>query len=60
MMEELSTLATGYEVDGGQLRFQLYVWLEREVHALTELCNYGGSSLTADTGQLNFTLYCFF
>ncbi|CAG0879086.1 unnamed protein product [Darwinula stevensoni] len=41
LMEELSTLATGCEVDGGQLRFQLYVWLEREVHALKQLCHYG-------------------
>lgn len=39
-MEELSTLATGFEVDGGQLRYQLYVWLEREVEALRQLCNY--------------------
>ena len=31
MMEELSTLATGFEVDGGLLRYQLYIWLEREV-----------------------------
>lgn len=40
LMEELSTLATGFEVDGGQLRYQLYIWLEREVEALRELCNY--------------------
>lgn len=40
LMEELSTLATGFEVDGGQLRYQLYVWLEREVEALKTLCNY--------------------
>ncbi|KAL0271823.1 UNVERIFIED_CONTAM: hypothetical protein PYX00_008798 [Menopon gallinae] len=40
VMEELSTLATGFEVDGGQLRYQLYVWLEREVDALRHLCNY--------------------
>ena len=40
LMEELSTLATGFEVDGGQLRYQLYVWLEREVDALKQLCNY--------------------
>lgn len=40
VMEELSTLATGFEVDGGQLRYQLYVWLEREVDALRQLCNY--------------------
>ncbi|XP_052856631.1 dmX-like protein 2 [Drosophila gunungcola] len=40
LMEELSTLATGFEVDGGQLRYQLYMWLEREVEALKQLCNY--------------------
>ncbi|XP_060524786.1 dmX-like protein 2 isoform X2 [Cylas formicarius] len=40
LMEELSTLATGFEVDGGQLRYQLYIWLEKEVEALKELCNY--------------------
>ncbi|KAJ8919060.1 hypothetical protein NQ315_016967 [Exocentrus adspersus] len=40
LMEELSTLATGFEVDGGQLRYQLYMWLEKEVEALRHLCNY--------------------
>ncbi|KAK7072832.1 DmX-like protein 1 [Halocaridina rubra] len=51
MMEELATLATGCEVDGGQLRYQLYVWIEREVEALKEICNYcsnlhvGGTNL---------------
>jgi hypothetical protein len=44
-MEELSTLATGFEVDGGQLRYQLYVWLEREVEALRQLCNYSAGEL---------------
>ncbi|KAL7295893.1 hypothetical protein TKK_0010937 [Trichogramma kaykai] len=44
LMEELSTLATGFEVDGGQLRYQLYVWLEREVDALRQLCNYSAST----------------
>lgn len=43
VMEELSTLATGFEVDGGQLRYQLYVWLEREVEALRTLCSYTSS-----------------
>jgi hypothetical protein len=43
MMEELSTLATGFEVDGGLLRYQLYIWLEREVEALKYLCNYGAT-----------------
>ena len=50
MMEELSTLATGFEVDGGLLRYQLYIWLEREVEALKQLCNYG-----ATDSYLNFS-----
>lgn len=45
LMEELSTLATGYEVDGGQLRYQLYVWLEKEVEALKQLCNYSNTNV---------------
>lgn len=45
LMEELSTLATGYEVDGGQLRYQLYVWLEKEVEALKQLCNYSNTNI---------------
>ncbi|XP_055931190.1 dmX-like protein 2 isoform X2 [Argiope bruennichi] len=48
MMEELSTLATGYEVDGGQLRYQLYIWLEKSVSALKDLCLYGASSENYD------------
>lgn len=57
MMEELATLATGCEVDGGQLRYQLYVWLEREVEALKEVCNYcstlhaGGESTVLSRGS---------
>uniref|UniRef100_A0A8K9Y419 Dmx-like 2 n=1 Tax=Oncorhynchus mykiss TaxID=8022 RepID=A0A8K9Y419_ONCMY len=34
LMTELRTLATGYEVDGGKLRFQLYSWLEKEIGAM--------------------------
>ncbi|XP_071118494.1 dmX-like protein 2 isoform X1 [Haliotis cracherodii] len=41
LMEELGTLATGFEVDGGQLRYQLYIWLEKEAEVLRVLCNYG-------------------
>ena len=48
MMEELATLATGFEVDGGQLRYQLYVWLEKEVDVLKKLCNYGQDMDTAN------------
>ena len=40
LMEELSTLATGFEVDGGRLRYHLYVWLEKSVRALKLICNY--------------------
>ena len=43
MMEELSTLATGFEVDGGQLRYQLYIWLEKEVEVLKQISNYGSN-----------------
>ncbi|XP_001850447.2 dmX-like protein 2 isoform X2 [Culex quinquefasciatus] len=58
LMEELSTLATGFEVDGGQLRYQLYVWLEREVEALKQLCNYstGDSDNTAIEDNNNLDL----
>lgn len=54
LMEELSTLATGYEVDGGELRYHLYLWLEREVDALRHLCNY--SSKDSMIVQCKYTL----
>lgn len=54
LMEELSTLATGFEVDGGQLRYQLYVWLEQEVDALRQLCSY---SVNSDGDVTNVTEY---
>uniref|UniRef100_A0AAY4DLG9 RAVE complex protein Rav1 C-terminal domain-containing protein n=1 Tax=Denticeps clupeoides TaxID=299321 RepID=A0AAY4DLG9_9TELE len=37
---ELRTLSTGYELDGGKLRYQLCHWLEREVLALQKSCGY--------------------
>uniref|UniRef100_A0AAV2LT10 RAVE complex protein Rav1 C-terminal domain-containing protein n=1 Tax=Knipowitschia caucasica TaxID=637954 RepID=A0AAV2LT10_KNICA len=40
LMTELRTLATGFEVDGGKLRFQLYHWLEKEIAAMHTICNY--------------------
>uniref|UniRef100_A0A8C9ZUX1 Dmx like 1 n=1 Tax=Sander lucioperca TaxID=283035 RepID=A0A8C9ZUX1_SANLU len=42
MTNELRTLSTGYELDGGKLRCQLYQWLEREVIvvALQRCCSY--------------------
>ncbi|XP_036399106.1 dmX-like protein 2 isoform X4 [Megalops cyprinoides] len=47
LMTELRTLATGYEVDGGKLRFQLYNWLEKEIWAMHKICNY-----KAEDGEL--------
>ncbi|CAG0879339.1 unnamed protein product [Cyprideis torosa] len=43
LMEELSTLANGCETDGGQMRYHLYIWLERMVDALRQLCGYGAA-----------------
>ncbi|CAI2358263.1 unnamed protein product [Caenorhabditis sp. 36 PRJEB53466] len=40
LTEELSTLASGFEVDGGQLRYQLMNWLKKEVDVLSKNCDY--------------------
>lgn len=48
LMTELRTLATGFEVDGGKLRFQLYSWLEKEIAAMHNICNY----------KVNFSVLC--
>ncbi|XP_054630214.1 dmX-like protein 1 isoform X1 [Dunckerocampus dactyliophorus] len=40
LTNELRTLSTGYELDGGKLRYQLYQWLEKEVVTLQHCCNY--------------------
>ncbi|XP_077146958.1 dmX-like protein 1 isoform X1 [Ranitomeya variabilis] len=40
---ELRTLSTGYEVDGGKLRYQLYSWLEKAVVALQKICDYSAN-----------------
>ncbi|XP_053214869.1 dmX-like protein 2 isoform X2 [Panonychus citri] len=50
LMEELSTLATGFEVDGGRLRYHLYVWLEKSVIALKVVCNYRTFSMRGGEG----------
>jgi len=59
IVDELSTLATGFEVDGGQLRYQLYIWLEKEVEVLKLLCNYGmeSSSTLRDIKYSNGKFY---
>lgn len=40
IMEELSSLASGLNIDGDQLRIRLYEWLEKSVEALKKICNY--------------------
>lgn len=40
MMDELSTLASGFEIDGGQLRFELFKWLENECKVLHTICDF--------------------
>ena len=61
LMEELSTLALGCEVDGGQLRYQLYLWLEREVEALRQLCNYSPGDIdTPDIACKNMVFFNIF
>lgn len=47
---ELRTLSTGYEVDGGKLRYQLYQWLEREVVALQKTCDYNAEIEETQSG----------
>uniref|UniRef100_A0A6J0SL40 DmX-like protein 1 isoform X4 n=1 Tax=Pogona vitticeps TaxID=103695 RepID=A0A6J0SL40_9SAUR len=47
---ELRTLSTGYEVDGGKLRYQLYHWLEKEVIALQKACNYSDEAEAVESG----------
>lgn len=37
LIEEMSTLANGFEVVGGQLRYYMYYWLERETELLKKL-----------------------
>ncbi|XP_048375702.1 dmX-like protein 2 [Sphaerodactylus townsendi] len=53
LMTELRTLATGYEVDGGKLRFQLYNWLEKEIAALHEISNHEARGKEDAGAQIN-------
>ena len=51
LMGEMATLTTGFEVDGGQLRLQLYLWLDRELQALQQLCNYSPTPVSNVAGD---------
>jgi len=62
MVDELSTLATGFEVDGGQLRYQLYIWLEKEVEVLKRLSSYMMGSdphKDASHGKISGVNFCY-
>lgn len=48
LIEEMSTLATGFEVVGGQLRYFMYYWLERETQVLRDLGDYKQDSNNDD------------
>ncbi|CAF4260362.1 unnamed protein product, partial [Rotaria sp. Silwood2] len=39
IVEEMATLATGFEVAGGQLRHHLACWLEQEIGVIRQFCN---------------------
>ncbi|KAM4809558.1 dmX-like protein 1 [Rhinophrynus dorsalis] len=53
---ELRTLSTGYEVDGGKLRYHLYSWLERAVVALQKICDYNANlEELSPGGAFNFS-----
>uniref|UniRef100_A0A0K0DNJ9 WD_REPEATS_REGION domain-containing protein n=1 Tax=Angiostrongylus cantonensis TaxID=6313 RepID=A0A0K0DNJ9_ANGCA len=68
LTEELSTLASGFEVDGGQLRYQLLIWLDKEVNILQNLCDYQSTSdahvenndenFELESDPKSFTSYC--
>ena len=45
MTDELSTLASGAEVDGGQLRAELFDWLEHECAMLKSICGYAATDV---------------
>ncbi|KAM3726028.1 DmX-like protein [Dirofilaria immitis] len=57
LVEELSTLANAFEVDGGQLRFQLFNWLEAGVNVLRKICScrddHNSLKLDDNTGNKN-------
>ncbi|CAF1387729.1 unnamed protein product [Adineta ricciae] len=44
IVEEMATLATGFEVAGGQLRHHLACWLEQEIGVIRHLCNLNTSA----------------
>ncbi|CAD5215760.1 unnamed protein product [Bursaphelenchus okinawaensis] len=44
MADELSTLASGAEVDGGELRHEMMNWLAKECSILKDVCDYSVDS----------------
>jgi hypothetical protein len=52
IVEEMATLATGFEVAGGQLRHHLACWLEQEIGVIRQLCNLN-TAANSDQDDLN-------
>lgn len=50
----LYLFAQQYIILGGQLRYHLYIWLEKEVDALRQLCNYT-TNYTNDSADLELS-----
>ena len=55
LIEEMSTLSTGFEVVGGQLRYYMYYWLERETQLLRELGDFkSDNTLSLESEEENY------
>ncbi|CAF0735297.1 unnamed protein product [Rotaria sordida] len=55
IVEEMATLATGFEVAGGQLRHHLACWLEQEIGVIRQFCNLN-TSISSDQDDPNNSL----
>ncbi|CAF0948435.1 unnamed protein product, partial [Didymodactylos carnosus] len=53
VVEEMATLATGFEVAGGQLRHHLYCWLEQEIKIIRQLCGMGLNKDDDNSGNVD-------
>ena len=53
IVEEMATLATGFEVAGGQLRHQLSCWLEQEIRIIRQICNLSTSTNIEQDNQFD-------
>lgn len=47
LIEEMSNLANGFEIIGGQLRYYIYFWLDKETKLLRELGDYKDNDIVS-------------